>query len=146
MPTPDRFPGVREDEGIVLTDEATDPTTVGEIRNNAGVIRAKDSIGVFDIHGITEVQHEALDRLTHDINETSFDEYIYTGNVVTNIIVWTSAAKTLKIREEQLTYSGNKVTQVVMIQYDGAGVEKERNTEAFVYSGVKVQDVTRTHA
>lgn len=96
--------------------------------------------------GITEPQHEALDRLTHRVNETSYDEFTYSGNQLTNLTVWTSAAKTLKIREEQYTYSGNQVTTYVEIQYDGAGVEKERNTESYSYSGNKVSSITRTHA
>lgn len=95
--------------------------------------------------GITEPQHEALDRLTHAINETSFDEYIYTGSRVDSIITWTSAAKTLKVRQVDFTYTGSKATQIVTIQYDGAGVEKERNTEVLAYTGSKLDDVTRTH-
>ncbi len=34
--TPDRFPGVREDEGILLPPQATAPTAEGEIRNVTG--------------------------------------------------------------------------------------------------------------
>lgn len=96
--------------------------------------------------GITEGQHEALDRLTHEVNESSFDELTYSEGRVTYYIVWTSAAKTKKIREEQYTYAVGKVTQVVTIQYDDDGVEKERLTEVYAYSGNNITSVTRTKA
>ena len=94
--------------------------------------------------GLTETAHEALDRLTHQINENSYDEITYTGNKATNYTVWTNSGKTTKIREEQYTYTGNRVTQVITIQYDGSGTEKERLTEAYTYSGNNVSNITRT--
>lgn len=94
--------------------------------------------------GITEPQHEALDTLTHDIDETSYDEVIYSGSTPSSYIVWASAAKLLKIREEQYTYAGGKVSQVVTIQYDGTGAVKMTMTEVYTYSGNKVTSVTRT--
>ncbi|MGD9209162.1 MAG: hypothetical protein PVI90_00225 [Desulfobacteraceae bacterium] len=96
--------------------------------------------------GLSETAHEALDRLTHQINENSYDEVTYTGNNPTNYTVWTNSSKTTKIREEQYTYTGNKVTQVVTIQYDGSGVEKERLTETYTYTGNKIDSITRTKA
>lgn len=147
--TPDRFPGTREEDEIELVEDTTDPTVEGRMRYVSGSFKLRDASGVFDPRsgggGITEPTHEGLDRLTHWVNETSFDELIYTGNRLDQVITWTSAAKTLKIREDILTYSGSKVTQVVTIQYDGAGVEKERNTEVFSYTGNRLDDVTRTH-
>lgn len=94
--------------------------------------------------GITEAEHEALDTLVHEIDETSFDEVTYSGNKAMSYIVWTSAAKTLKIREEQYTYSGNKVSQVVTTQYDGVGAVEMTMAETYTYSGSKVTSVTRT--
>lgn len=94
--------------------------------------------------GISEAQHEALDTLVHDIDETSYDEVTYTGSKVTKYTVWASAAKLLKIREETYTYSGIKVSSVVTVQYDGAGATKMTMTESYTYSGNKVASVTRT--
>lgn len=105
-----------------------------------------DLDGAISGGGLTETAHELLDRLTHEINESSYDEVVYSGNKVTGYIVWTSAAKTTKVREEQYTYSGRKVSQLVTIQYDGSGVEKERLTEVYAYSGNKVTSITRTKA
>lgn len=47
--TPDRFPGVREDEGIILSDESTQPSQVGELRNDGGDFYAQDNLGVFNL-------------------------------------------------------------------------------------------------
>lgn len=96
--------------------------------------------------GITEGQHEGLDTLVHEIDETSFDEVTYTGNDITNYIVWTSPAKVLKIREELYTYdTGHRVTQLITIQYDASGVEKMRTTEVYTYTiANRVASITRT--
>lgn len=149
--TPDRRPGALiEDDEIILKDNTSgDPTEVGAIRQVGGVFRMKDAMGVFDPRsgggGITEAQHEVLDTLVHDIDETSYDEVTYgSGGRVVSYVVWETAAKLKKIREEQYTYVSGKVSQVVTFQYDGAGVVKMTMTEAYAYSGGKVVSVTRT--
>lgn len=97
--------------------------------------------------GISEAEHEKLDTLVHDIDESSYDEVTYgSGNRVSTYIVWETAAKLKKIREEQYTYSGNNVSQSVTIQYDGTGAVKMTMTEVYTYSGNKVTSVTRTQS
>lgn len=148
--TQDGFGGVRQnEEGTNYIEGSGLATAEGQVRYYGGRFSQYDSSGEYDPRsgggGITEAQHEQLDRLTHNINETSFDEIITSGGKITSIITWDSASKTLKIREELYTYSGNKVTQIVTIQYDASGVEKERNTEVIAYSGNIATDITRTH-
>lgn len=94
--------------------------------------------------GLTAGSHRPLDQLVHNIAENSFEEFIYTGNKVSSIIIWTNAGKTVKIRETLFTYTGNKVTTVATKQYDGAGVliAGETMTETFAYSGNQVSDIT----
>ena len=46
--TPDRFPGEREDEGLILSDEGLEPDKDGEVRYNSGDFRMKDHLGVFN--------------------------------------------------------------------------------------------------
>lgn len=46
--TADRFPGEREDEGMVLSDEGVGTTQVGEIRYNAGAFQMQDALGAFN--------------------------------------------------------------------------------------------------
>jgi hypothetical protein len=147
--TLDEFPGTRLDEGICLYDQyGYLPECYGGIVYSDGYFYAKDSYGTFNLRsggGIDEAEHELLDTLVHDIDETSYDDVIYgTGNHVASYIVWASAAKLLKIREEQYSYSGSKVSQVVITQYDGVGAVKMTMTETYAYSGSKVTSITRT--
>jgi hypothetical protein len=96
--------------------------------------------------GISEAQHEALATLVHEIDATSYEEYTYSGADITNCTIWTSIAKTKKIREEQYVYgSGHRVDQVTTIQYDSTGAEKMRTVEAYTYlSSNRVNYVQRT--
>jgi len=91
-------------------------------------------------------QHRPLDQLVHLIAEDSYEEILYTGSRVDSITVWETSAKIKKIREELFTYTGNKVTQVVTKQYDGAGAVAvgETMTEIFTYTGNKVTNTART--
>jgi hypothetical protein len=146
--TPDRFPGARQEEELQLTDEGVDPSAVGALSQNSGALLGKDNIGVFNLRsgtGISEGSHRGLDQLVHEIAETSFDEFNYTGNQVDDIITWTTAGKTQKIREQIFTYSSNKISVIVTKQYDGVGVliVGETLTETFAYSGSKVASITR---
>ena len=148
--TPDRRPGaLEEDEEIRLITNAVPPTQVGAFNFNGSAFQLRDVLGTYDPRsatGITEAAHETLDTLVHDIDETSFDEMTYVGIQISTYIVWTSAAKILKIREEQYTYNASRnISQVVAIQYDGAGAEKMRYTEVYAYTGGnKVASITRT--
>lgn len=150
--TSDRDPGEidgDENESFILLESGADPTIVGQMTLNTGALMALDIVGVFDLRsgaGISEAQHEDLDTLVHEIAESSFDEFVYTGNRVDNVTTWQTAAKLIKVRETALTYSANKVTQSVTTHYDGAGVAIAGQiiTEDYVYSGNKIDDVTRT--
>jgi len=95
--------------------------------------------------GLSAGAHRALDQLIHGIAENSFEEITYTGNKVTSIIVWTTAGKTTKIREELFTYTGNQATTIVTKQYDVAGalIVGETMTETLSYTGTKIDDITR---
>lgn len=143
--TPDRFPGPQEEEELIVTPQDSDPETEGAIRYVSGSFRAKDGDGVFDLRsgsGLSESQHLVLDQLVHSLDENHIEEYLYSGNKVTNVIYWTDGTKTKKIREEQYTYSGNKVDTVTTIQFDGSGSETERFVETYTYSGNKVTGVS----
>lgn len=116
---------------------------------NGTAFQMRDVLGTFDprsASGITEPQHEVLDTLVHEIDETSYDQALYTGNNLTGYVTWTSPAMVLKIREEQYTYNPNHtVSQLVVIQYDALGVEKMRYTEVYTYTVAnRIQSITRT--
>jgi hypothetical protein len=95
--------------------------------------------------GLSELEHEALDTLVHEIDETSYDEVTYVGHNVSSYIVWETSAKLKKIREELYSYAlDNKVSQVIAKQYDVTGVLKMTVTESYTYSGNKILSITRT--
>jgi len=94
--------------------------------------------------GITEAQHESLDTLVHGIDETSYDEVLYSSGQVASYTVWETAAKLKKIREEVYSYTSGKVSQVITKQYDVAGTLKMTMTEVYAYTGNTVTSVTRT--
>lgn len=130
-------------EDLELPDTGADPIAVGAISNNAGDLKARDNVGVFNLRQSYDTNvHRAEDQLVHEIAETSFTEFTYFGSQVTDVIVWTTAGKTQKIREENYTYTGNKVDTVVTKQYDAGGTLVETYTETYSYSGNKVADIT----
>lgn len=133
---------------ILWLDQTVDPSELGMTKMVNGEFKYCDKDGTFNLRsggGISESQHEALDTLVHEIDESSYDEVIYgSGNLVSTYIVWETAAKLKKIREEQYTYAGSKVSQSVTIQYDGTGAVKMTVTETYTYSGSRVTSVTRT--
>lgn len=140
--TPDRRPGPLDEEGIYM-EPSVAPTVNGELRYVSGVgFRFFEEGAAVSL--LTDARHRELYTLVHGVDETSYDEVIYSGNNITQYIVWTSVAKTLKIREDSMTYSGGKVTQVVSKQYDGAGVLVAQYTEDYSYSGNKISSVART--
>ena len=123
--TPDRFPGPREDEAVLLEDQAVDPAP-GEIRRVAGTLKAADAEGVFSLRGLTATEHDALDTLVHRLTENAHLEIVRdgTGSVAASIY-WTDATKTVKVREEILTRDGlGRVSQIEERQYDAAGAFK----------------------
>lgn len=135
---------------LELPEIGEDPTIVGEIALNAGDIKARDSVGVFNLRGagggISFAAHRAADQLVHAIAENSYDEPAYTGNRVDSIVTWETSAKLKKIREEIYTYTGNQVTTIVTKHYDSTGAIMigETMTEVLAYTGNKLDDVTRT--
>lgn len=145
--TPDRHPGEQDEEGTVYENwpAGNDPPSLGGLRLVDGAFRARDALGVFPLRGsggITEEQHEALDTLVHDIDESCYEEFTYDGSRVVSAIVWATSEKLLKIREEQYTYSSGRVSQLVVIQYNGSGVEVMRTTETYVYSSGRLVNMT----
>ncbi len=95
---------------------------------------------------LTPSNHRALDQLVHNVAETSYIEPTYTNNRPTLITEWTSVAKTTKIREYTITYSGGLVSQVSVQQYDSSGVTivGEQLTSVPSYTGGIINNVTNT--
>ncbi len=70
--TPDRTPGPSLEEELQLEDNGVDPSIVDAITQNAGVLKAKNSIGVFDLRsgsGFSEAAPKTLRHLIHFIDD-----------------------------------------------------------------------------
>lgn len=87
--TPDSFPGVREDEGLILSDDGYGiPQAEGGLRYSDGYFYAKDSYGVFNLRsgegGVGDVPHApnhihgGSDEIDGDILDIDFDPTHYT--------------------------------------------------------------------
>lgn len=144
--------GARDERVVDLffDDDGTlgDPSEEGQVR-----LRGGDLVGFIGGtvkslttgtggSGITEPQHKALDTLVHDLAESAFVEYGYTGFRITSETVWTDATKTTKIREALYSYTFGRVSQIVTVQFDGAGAPVETLTESITYSGARIDTVT----
>lgn len=155
--TPDRFPGTREDEGVVLEPGAVAPTANGEIRYVTGSgFRFFEEGGEVGLSGsgITTSDHEELRQLIHFIDNgpaNGFASGAYRENTGTTfpsaIIWWTSAAKTHKIVEKLLTYTGAFATTIQWKMYDTDGSTVLATvTDVISYAGAFETSRTRTIA
>lgn len=144
--TPDRSPGVADEEGIDL--ETTSLASVaGQIRYASGRFSLYDSTGEYDPRsgsGLSEAQHEDLDTLVHSLSENAYQELTRTNGQVTKIAWWTDSGKTTKIREVDITRAGGQVSQVVAKQYDGGGTLKQTLTGAITRTGGRVTSIDWT--
>lgn len=159
--TPDRFPGTREEQELLLEPESTGPTTVGAIRLVSGDFLARDNAGVFNLRsgsGLTKSQHDALRSLIHFIDDGpaegfatgAYKETLPAGSPFpTSIIWWESSSKLKKIVEKTITRSGGGATPVAptpivweMYDTDGSTV-LVTVTDTIAYSGVFETSRTR---
>jgi hypothetical protein len=159
--TPDRFPGEREDEGLLLMPDIVVPVINGELRYVTGVGFRFFEEGVekgLSGTGITEAQHKTLRQLIHLAEEGgpfegftsgAYQETLPSANPFpTSFIWWTSSAKTAKIVEETVAYNSNKTIATdewKVYAIDGSTV-LATVTDAIAYSGVFETSRTRTIA
>jgi hypothetical protein len=155
--TPDRVPGPSFEEELQLEDLGADPSVVGAISNNGGVLKGQDSIGIFDLRsgtGLSEAAHKALRHLIHFINEGpaegfatgAYKEILPSANPFpTSVIWWESNSKLQKIVEKTITYTGSFPTTIEWEMYDTDGSTLLVTvTDTISYSGPF--ETTRTRA
>jgi hypothetical protein len=157
--TPDRTPGPSIEEELQLEDNASDPSVVGGITQNAGVLKGRDSVGVFDLRsgtGLSESAHKTLRHLIHFIDDGpaggfasgAYKETLPSASVFpTSEIWWESSSKLKKIVELTTTWAGSKITAEEWKMYDTDGsTVLVTVTDAISYSGVFETTRTRTIA
>lgn len=154
--TPDRFPGVSDDEGVIFEQVASSPVVNGEMRYKTGVgFRFMDEGVEKGLGGLSETEHKTLRQLIHLAEEGgpwdgfasgAFEETLPAANPFpTSVIWWESSAKLKKIVEETITYNGNKTIntdQWEVYAVDGSTVLLTA-TDTYAYSGVFVLSRTR---
>lgn len=148
--TPDDLAGGKTDADLLLLrDTGMDPEAVGYLRLNGGALKARDADGVFNLRsgaGLTEATHELIDSLVHDLAETSYTEAVRTSGQVVSVVVWTSAAKLIKVRETTITRVAGQVSVVVEQQFDAAGVLVQTLTHTITRSGGRVASIATVEA
>jgi hypothetical protein len=93
---------------------------------------------------LNETTHRPVDQLVHNIAETSYEEITRSGGNITDVIIWTSVAKTTKVRETNITRSGGSVSQTVEKQYNAAGTLVETLTSVISRTGGNIDNITNT--
>lgn len=150
--TPDRFPGVREEEGTIY-DATVAPTQDGEIRYVGGQGFRVYEEGLERGLGLTEEQHQGLRTLAHFLDDGpgcgfasgAYKEALPVGPFPTSYIWWTSAAKTEKIVELTVTRSGGLPVTEVWEVYDIDGSTVLCTvTDTITYSGPFLASRTRS--
>lgn len=134
--TPDRFPGVRKDEGVDLEPTST-ATSEGQIRYVNGRFSMFDQNGEYDPStggggGISEPQHEDLDTLTHDLTETHNLVITRDGNSRVQTVLAEEVGGTDIRKMEILTRTGGKVATFRETHYAADGVTIKRQLDVTV--------------
>lgn len=144
--TPDRFPGAREEDEVVFTQDTVDPEVEGAVRYVSGAFKAKDSTGVFDLRagsGLSAGAHGALRQLIHFIDEGPAEGFVtnayleITGTLFPSAIIWwESSAKLKKIASKEVTWTGPFPATVTWKIYDTDGSTVLATvTDTLTYSG-----------
>lgn len=143
--TPDRHPGISDEEAIRLEDKGVDPSVVGEILRNGNDLKAKDGSGVFNLRsgsGLTADQHKTLLQLIHFIDEGPAEGFTtgatktVTGTVFPTQMLWKRADAT-NLVEKNTTWTGVKPTTIQWKMYDTDGTTVLATvTDTISYSGI----------
>jgi len=89
----------------------------------------------------TKLEQLGFTRVAFNQFGPRFEEYAYSGNNLTNFIVWTDSGKTQKKFEQSFVYSGNKIDTEAIDVYDEAGAVEESEIGTYTYSGNKVVSI-----
>lgn len=151
--TPDRKPGVGDQEGVDFEVATTLAAAEGEVRYNSGRFSFYDSVGEYDPR-FTRPEHNALRQLIHFIDDGptdgfasgAFKETSYSSGVFPSSMVWyEDATKAKKIVQLVVLYTGVVPTTETWTIYDTDGVTPLVTlTDSITYSGVFEQTRTRT--
>ena len=132
---------------IATNSELNDNSILYVVPDPAGVAVSKSmtlSQMRIELGAITAATHETLDTLVHSIAETSYQEITRVAGMVTNVTVWASSAKLLKIRETVISYTGGLVSTTIDKQYNGSGVLVQTLTQTYNRTGGQITSIDAT--
>ncbi len=153
--TPDRFPGEREEEGILFdTTVATPPVVEGEFKYVQGV-GFKYFEGGIEKRLLSVEDHQALRQMIHFIDggpangfaSGAYRESAYSSTPWPDSVTWyVDASKAAKIIEKVLTRNGSQqVTTVLWRLYASNGSTVVSTvTDTVTYTGAVESSRTRT--
>jgi hypothetical protein len=115
---------------VSINGQYTLPTADGD----AGDVLTTDGAGAASWSS-PSTAHEQFDTLVHDLSESNFQEVTYASGFVSAITYWTSAAKTLKIRESLFNYTvDDLISSVVERQFNSAGAQVQQLVHTYNYN------------
>jgi hypothetical protein len=115
---------------VNISGQYTLPTNTG----NNGDVLTTDGAGAASWSS-PSTAHEQFDTLVHDLSESNFQEVAYASGFVSAVTYWTSAAKTLKIRESLFNYTvDDLISSVVERQFDSAGAQVQQLVHTYSYN------------
>ena len=97
-----------------------------KIKSDNGTVR---NVGLTDDGSLTCDGHPVIEQ-----EDTSYDEYVYSGNYLSVKTIWVDNTKTQKIKEESYTYTANRMSQLTTDYYDANGVKFKTVTEVLTYN------------
>lgn len=87
--------------------------------------------------------HRPIDQLVHNVAENSYEEFTYDGVQILSSTIYTDSTKTTKVREENYIYDiAFRIATSSLIQFNASGVEIERLTQKYTYSGNTIISIT----
>ena len=103
--TPDRFPGEREDESLLIDPSVGQPTTPGEVCYTSGSFLFNENGTVRGLGGFDATLHDGLNTFVHDpvVNVTDVS---YCSFGISSMDVWSDATRTTKLQHYDVAYSG----------------------------------------
>jgi hypothetical protein len=102
--------------GLVLTDSAVAILRRGSSLVFIDQIAGSKALSDLGSSGITEVSHEGLETLTHNLARNNFEEIKRNNNKISSVIYWKTTGS-IKIRDEIIYRNNNRASRLIYRQY-----------------------------
>ena len=96
------------------------------------------------VYSLDVSTHEGLSTLVHNLAQTAYEEVTRESGVVTNICVWQTSEKLLKVRETEIFRTDGRVSTVRDRQYGSDGSLVQTLVQTINRSGGRVASIDYT--